>query len=288
MIEIGIIFALGVALIKGIQSVYQRKNALDTDEFVTAWSSRAFGLPVLLFAIAYQGVPDLGAKFFMMAVPQSAVIALTSILIAKAFKESDASIVTPMFALSPILVLGTSFIILSENPSLLGLIGIVLITAGAYLLKIEESKKILDPLKKLWEERGVQLILAVILIYSVTANIDKIGVKESSAVMWPLTVYFLSTLFMTPVMIKKSKGWRQKISKDWRPLALLGLLGGASIILQMAAFELTLVSYVVAIKRLSIPVAVILSFLMLKEKDSFKERMEGSILMVIGAVLISI
>lgn len=288
MIEIGIIFALGVALIKGIQSVYQRKNALDTDEFVTAWSSRAFGIPVLLFAIAYQGIPDLSAKFFLMAVPQSAVIALTSILIAKAFKESDASIVTPMFALSPILVVGTSFIILSETPSLLGLIGIVLITAGAYLLKIEESKNILDPLKKLWEERGVQLILVVILIYSVTANIDKIGVKESSAVMWPLTVYFLSTLFMTPVMMKKSHGWRQKIEEQWKPLALLGLLGGASIILQMAAFELTLVSYVVAIKRLSIPVAVILSFLMLKEKDSFKERMEGSILMVIGAILISI
>lgn len=94
MIEIGIIFAIGVALIKGIQSVYQRKNALDTDEFVTAWSSRAFEIPVLLFAIAYQGVPELTPKFFMMAIPQSAVIALTSILIAKAFKESDASIVT--------------------------------------------------------------------------------------------------------------------------------------------------------------------------------------------------
>lgn len=65
-------------------------------------------------------------------------------------------------------------------------------------------------------------------------------------------------------------------------------MGGASIILQMTAFELTLVSYVVAIKRLSIPMTVVLSFLMLKEKDSFKERMEGSILMVIGAILISI
>lgn len=288
MIELGILFALGVAMFKGLQSVYQRKNALDTDEFVTAWSSRVFGLPILLFAIAYQGIPNLTAKFWIMAVPQSAVIALTSILIAKAFKESDASIVTPMFALSPILVVGTSFIILSETPSLLGLLGILLITAGAYLLKIEESKKLLDPIRKLWDERGVQLILVVIVIYSVTANIDKIGVQESSAVMWPLTIYTLSSLFMTPVMMKKSRNWKEKISQDWKPLALLGLLGGASIILQMAAFELTLVSYVVAIKRLSIPIAIVLSFVMLREKESFKERMEGSILMVIGALLISI
>lgn len=288
MIETGVMLAFGVALFKGLQSVYQRKNALDTDEYVTAWSSRAFGLPVLVFAIAYQGIPDLTSKFFMMAIPQSAVIALTSILIAKAYKESDASIVTPMFALSPILVIGTSFIILGETPSLLGLIGIFLITVGAYVLKIEESKNILDPLKKLWEERGVQLILVVILIYSVTANIDKIGVQESSAVMWPLTVYFLSSVFMTPVMMKRSNKWKQKIHRDWRPLALLGVLGGASIILQMMAFELTLVSYVVAIKRLSIPIAVVLSFLMLREKESFKERIEGSILMIIGGILISI
>ncbi len=288
MIELGIVFAFGVAMFKGLQSVYQRKNALDTDEFVTAWSSRVFGLPILLIAITYQGIPDLTAKFFMMAVPQSAVIALTSILIAKAFKESDASIVTPMFALSPILVVGTSFIILSENPSLLGLLGIFLITAGAYLLKIKDAKKALDPIKKLWDERGVQLILIVILIYSVTANIDKIGVQESSAVMWPLTIYTISSIFMTPVMMRKSDKWKNKIRKDWKPLALLGLLSGASIILQMAAFELTLVSYVVAIKRLSIPITVVLSLFMLKETDDFKERIEGSTLMVIGAILISV
>lgn len=113
-----------------------------------------------------------------------------------------------MFALSPILVVGTSFIILGETPSILGLTGIFLITIGAYLLKIKESKKILDPLKKLWEERGVQLILVVILIYSVTANIDKIGVQESSAVIWPLAVYFFSSVFMTPVMMRKSDNWR--------------------------------------------------------------------------------
>jgi uncharacterized membrane protein len=287
MIKLGIILALGVALFKGVQSVYQRKNALETDEFVTAWSSRVFGLPVLGLAIIYDGVPKLSSEFALYAVPVSAVIALTSILIAKAFKESDASIVTPMFALSPILVVGTSFLILKETPSLLGLAGIVLITLGAYILKLEESKKLLDPFKKLWSERGVQIIIMVILIYSITANIDKIGVQKSSPIMWPLTIYLLSSAIMTPIMMKKSDKWKSNLREDWKPLGLLGLLGGASIILQMTAIKLTLVSYVIAIKRLSIPIAVILSFLMLKEKDSFKERIAGSALMVIGAILIS-
>ena len=288
MIKLGLVLAFGVAMIKGLQSIYQRENALDTDEFVTAWSSRAFGLPVLALAILYQGVPNLTLKFIMLAIPQAAVIALTSVIISKAFKESDASIVTPMFALSPILVVGTSFVILGETPSPLGLVGILLITLGAYILKIKESNNLLDPIKKLWDEKGIKLILIVILIYSVTSNIDKIGVNESSTVMWPLTIYLLSSIFMTPIMIKKSSDWRQKIKKDWKPLSLLGLLGGTSIILQMMAFKLTLVSYVVAIKRISIPITVVLGLLMLEEKEGFKERIEGSILMAIGAILISI
>jgi len=126
------------------------------------------------------------------------------------------------------------------------------------------------------------------LIYSVTANIDKLGVKMSSAVMWPLAIYFLSSMFLMPVMMKKSDGWKSKIKRDWKPLGLLGALGGASIILQMMAFEITNVSYVVSIKRLSIPITVVFSFFMLNERDSFKQRISGSAIMIIGALLISL
>lgn len=286
--EVGLILAFGVALIKGLQSVYQRKNALGTDEFVTAFSSRVFGLPVLLAALLYTGLPELGIKFFLLAVPQSLVIAFTSILIAKAYKESDTSIVTPMFAISPVLVMGTSFLMLGETPSLLGGFGVILIAFGAYTLKANKTDTLLDPIKKLWKERGVQLIMAVILIYSITANTDKIGVNMSSPIMWPLTVYTLSSLFMLPVMMKKSEGWMEKVKTEWKPLALLGVLGGTSIILQMTALKLTLVSYVVAIKRLSIPVAVIFSYLMLRETEGFYQRITGSVLMAAGVVLISL
>ncbi|PSH00543.1 MAG: hypothetical protein BRC30_02975 [Nanohaloarchaea archaeon SW_7_46_7] len=286
--ELGILLAFIVAAIKGFQSIYQRKNALGTDEFITAFSSRAFGVPMLLIAIAFYGVPEIGLKFFLLAIPQSLAIAGASIIIAKAYKESDASIVTPMFSLSPLLLLFTSFFMLGELPNIRGAIGIVLITFGAYTLKIGEAKKFLDPIKKLWEERGVQLILIVIILYSFTANIDKIGVKMSSPVMWPITIYVMSSIFMFPVMVKRSPRWKQQIQTEWKPLAILGGLGAITIILQMTAIEITLVSYFVAIKRLSIPLTVIFSYLLLDEKDSFRERITGSAIMLIGAILITV
>lgn len=66
---------------------------------------------------------------------------------------------------------------LGELPDLNGTIGIVLIAFGVYSLKIKDAKNILDLIKELWKEKGDQSILIVILLYSVTANIDKIGVK---------------------------------------------------------------------------------------------------------------
>lgn len=288
MIETGLILAFTVAMMKGLQSIYQRKDALDTDEFVTAFSSRMFGLPVLLTALFFRGIPDLSMRFFMLAIPLGAVTAFASVLIAKAYKESDASIVTPMFAISPLLVLFTSFIILGEVPDLLGGIGVVLIAVGAYVLKLDESTGALDPLRKLWEEKGVRIIMVVILLYSVTANIDKIGVQMSSPVMWPLATYTISSIFMLPLMMRKSPQWKSKIKNEWKPLGLLGVLGGGAIILQMAALELTLVSYVISIKRLSIPIAVGFSYFMLDEKSGFKDRMIGSLLMVAGVILISV
>lgn len=286
LIELGIILATLVALMTGLKSVYQRLNAVDTDEFVTAWASRFFGVPVLLVAIFYRGIPELSMKYFLISLPYGFVVALASVLIAKAYKASDASIVTPMFALSPVLVLFTSFFILGEVPDLKGIIGVLIIAFGAYILKAQEADGFLDPFRKLWDERGVQIILLVIILYSVTANIDKIMVGMFSPVMWPLTTYILSSIIMMPLMMKKSQNWRKEVKTDWKPLMILGVLSGGSIILQMAALELTLVSYVVSIKRLSIPITVLLSYFILSEKKDFKERIIGSTVMIIGALLI--
>jgi len=288
MMELGILLALSAAALTGLKSVYQRVNATGTDEFMTAWASRFFGIPVILAALFYQGVPDLPPEYFLVSVPFGFIIALTSILIAKAYKISDASLVTPMFAISPILIIFTSFMMLGEVPDLPGIIGILVIASGAYLLQARDAEGLLDPFRKLSRDRGVQIILLVVIIYSVTANIDKLMVEMSSPIMWPLTTYTLSSVIMLPVMMKKSSGWKHQLRTDWKPLMLLGVLGGTGIILQMAALELALVSYVISIKRLSIPITVVLSYFILGEDTDFRFRLVGSVFMAGGVILISI
>lgn len=283
--ELGLFFAFLTALLKGFQSLFQKKSALETDEYITGWSSRLFGLLILIPVNIYLGIPNLQSSYFLYIIPVGITIAATSVMIAKAYKISDVSIISPMFATGPVLVLITSFLILGEKSGPLGILGVFLTSIGVYFLKKEGSIGLLEPFRKLSKDRGVQIILLVVVIYSVTANVDKLGLKASSPLFWALSVYIISSLFMFPLVVKKSQNWKGKLQSSWKPLTVLGILGGAYISFQMLAFELTLVAHVSSVKRLSILVAVVGGSIIFDE-SSLKERLTGSAFMIAGTILI--
>lgn len=286
-IELGLIFAGVTALAKGVQNVFQKRGVIDTDEFVTGWSSRFFALLILIPLVIYQGLPTITLDVILLVIIPGLAITATSVLIARAYRLSDISLVTPVFAFSPALLLLTSPVMIGEMPSPKGIAGVLMISFGAYFLKIDERKNLLEPFKAFLRDRGVQLAFIVILIYSITANIDKIGVEMSSPIFWALSTHLVSSFFLFPLMVEKTDNWISEVKSSWKDLLIIGLLGGVSIAFQMTAVKLTLVSYVIAIKRLSIPLAVVLGYLVFKE-ENIRGRLFGSLIIVLGAILISI
>jgi uncharacterized membrane protein len=69
-------------------------------------------------------------------------------------------------------------------------------------------------------------------------------------------------------------------------LAPIGLFSALTLIFQMLAINLALVAYVIAIKRTSAILVVLVSLWFFKERD-FKYRLIGSCVMVFGVILIS-
>lgn len=281
----GLGLAFGAAVFKGLKSVYMKKNALDTDEYVTAWSMRFFSIPFLGFAAAFSGIPELNTAFVGAVFSTSVLLTFASVLLAKAHKLSDISLIMPVMAFSPALLLITSPIMVNQVPSIEGVIGVLLVTLGAFYLKSEGKRSLKAPFKGLFKDRGVQLISIVVFIYSITANLDKIGVDNSSPVFWALATNLVTTMLLTPVMYKKSEGWRKSVKDYWKPLTILGALGGFTVILQFTALEKTIVPYVISVKRLSIPITVILGYFTFKEKNVLR-RLIGSLVMVTGAIII--
>lgn len=80
---------------------------------------------------------------------------------------------------------------------------------------------------------------------------------------------------MLPIMLVKSKGNLKAIPKNLGPLIPIGLFGTLTVISQMLAINLTLVAYVISIKRTSAVMSVVFGYLIFKERG-FKEKLTGA------------
>ncbi|MDI6806664.1 MAG: DMT family transporter, partial [Candidatus Aenigmarchaeota archaeon] len=252
-----------------------------------AWSLRFFTLPFLLpllffIPLAYDPV------FLYALLIWGALNVITSILYIKAIKISPLSLTIPMLTFTPLFMLLTSPIILGEFPSIAGIIGICLIVFGSYLLNIQEVRKsLLAPFKALIKEKGPVLMLLVAFIWSITANIDKIAVLHSNPFFYAIVGNVFLSLALFPIMFLKSKQNLKQFPINIKALIPIGLFSALMFIFQLSAIMLTLVVYVIVIKRTSAIFSIFYGRFIFKEVN-IKERLLGTIIMILGVLLISL
>jgi len=285
-----IIFSFLTALFESLKDVLGKKSLEKCNEYIVAWALRLFALPFLipLLLLPTAGSIQEGNRFWIALSAGGTFNLITTILYMKAIKASDLSVTAPMLTFTPLFLLITSPIILGEFPPLSGILGIFLIVAGSYLLHIRESHKgLLAPFKALFTEKGPRLMLIVAVIWSVNANVDKIGIQSSSVILWAISIYTFNIIGMVPVIWIFS---RKEISQLWRfkkTLVPMGFIDSLKALCQLAALQLTLVAYVISIKRTSAIMCVIFGAVIFKEKG-LKERLLGAVVMVLGVILITL
>lgn len=265
----------------GKQGLQQR-----ADEYVMAWAWRLLALPFLLPLLLVFEVRWPAAAFWPALLAGGGLNILTAILYMKAIKASDLSLTVPLVTFTPLFLLITSPLMLGEVPGPLGMAGVIMIVAGSYLLNIKERRRgLLAPLQALLREPGPRLMLAVALIWSLTANIDKIGVQASTPLTWAIAVNAFIALGMLPLVLWRWQTGRSSRALPWPALLPVGLCGGLTTLCQMTAISLAMVPYVIAVKRLSILFSSLAGHLIFGEKG-FRERLAGSTLMLAGVALI--
>jgi drug/metabolite transporter (DMT)-like permease len=266
--------------------LFSKKGAKDIDEYTLAFSLRFFASFLLLPLLFFSGIPEIKSEFWLALLVSGSLNTLTSILYMKALKYSDLSLVKPITAFTPLFLLVTSPLILGEVPSLLGVCGVMLIVLGSYILNIKEIRKdFLAPFKALLREKGVRLMFLVAFLWSISSNFDKIGVTSSSPIFWIVAVHIFLSLSLFPFAYKKLG--KEHFRNSVKILIPVGFASGISLLCQMIAIKLTLVAYVISIKRTSSIISVAFGYFFFKEKN-IKERLLGAAIMVIGAVLIAL
>lgn len=288
---IGIGLSLLVALFKSASEIVSKRNLeVDIDPYVNAWALRAFALPLLLVALFVLGVPDsVGSNFWKALAVSGPISIVGTVLYMKGLEASDLSIMSPLAALSPLLVLITSPIIVQEFPSPIGLIGVMLTTVGVYVLELSKKEDgLLEPFRAILREPGAKYMIAMLLLYSVSAPIDKIGVSAGSPIAYTVALHVIAVIGLTPLMLVNGKTPVRELSQENVGLvALIGVLSGISSLIQMTALTFTLVIYVIAIKRAGILFSVAAGSIWFGE-GATRQRIIGSFIIVVGLIIISL
>lgn len=282
------LLAASTAFFESIKDALSKKSLQTSDEFVVAWALSFFTALFLLPLLFFLEVPVLGSQFGLALLVGATINTVSAILYIKAIKSSDLSITLPMIAFTPIFMIFTSPIIVGEWPSGFDCLGILFIVTGAYLLNLKEkSRGYLAPFKALMREKGPKLMLGVAFLWSISGNFDKVGVENSSPIFWAFSVFALISVLLLPVLLYKSRNPVQKIFKALPILGLMGFTYAIAVFCQMQALTLTLVVQVIAIKRTSVLMGVLWGKLFFNEKG-LRERMSGSVTMILGVILMTL
>jgi drug/metabolite transporter (DMT)-like permease len=265
-----------------------KKSLVGSNEYLVAWLRLVFTLPLLIITWFYVPLPPLDNQFykaFLIALP---IELITVVLYIKALKASPLSLTLPFLSITPVALIIASYVVLGEEVSACGGVGIFLIAAGSYILNIRRTKEgIWAPFRAIAKERGSVLMICVAVLYSVTSSFGKMAIEHSSPLFFGVTYFTALTLFFTPVGLWKArKEWRLfPWSRNLRNLLLCGLFYGIMVITQMTAMHLTNVAYMISVKRVSLLIGVVYGYLFFRE-GYIKERFTGALLMFTGFVLV--
>jgi drug/metabolite transporter (DMT)-like permease len=284
-----------------------KKYLQTSDPFILAAGGYTCSGIILLFISWLRGFPPIGHAFFG-ALIASSLLGMFSILLSfAALRHTDISLAVPMISFTPLFLIITSFVLLREVPSLIGITGIIIIVTGSYVLNLSSShRRFADPFRSIAKNRGVLYMLIVSVLYAVAINFDKMIVLNSDPVFGSaITCLILGISFsgmsqgtmvrdmVVPVMgplpdaphrhngeitstpLKNSIG-------QW---AMIGILLSVSAVSINTAYTVQIVPYVIAIKRMSIIMMVVYGAFVFGEKDMVR-RLFGALLMVAGAVMI--
>ncbi|MFP4409245.1 MAG: hypothetical protein ACLFPW_12055 [Spirochaetaceae bacterium] len=239
--------------------------------------------------VAATGVPTISTPFIWSVLLVSFIDAAAVTTLTRTIFISELSDAYPLVALTPVFTLGTSFLLLGELPSLLGLAGVLVIVVGAYLMRVEgDQEGVFKPFRLLFEDPGARYMMLTALLFSLMGPLFKTAAQASSPGVALTTSQWLTTVWLALFYLYRGtfRGTVREIRRHFWALAGLSVTNFAQAILTFLAFELTFVAYVASVKRTGILFTVLFGYLAFGEKGALRGAGAG-LVMLAGVILVS-
>ena len=197
----------------------------------------------------------------------------------KSYQYGDLSFVYPIARGGSVLVIGLiSILILEANINLTGIIGIVLICVGLFMISFLTAKK--------FNRSAFIIAITTASLIATYTILDGVAVRRSenafSFIYWMLLLNGIPMLiyaFFSQSGFKKKNSYKMK---DGILAGILAILGYGLVVWSMQFIE---IAYVSSIREISIVIATLFSFYLLKEADA-RKRVMPSIIICTGITIL--
>lgn len=288
MSNLWIILALVSAFTLATSDALTKKALALHNEYLIAWLRLVLSLPFLLLTMLFVPVPSLDADFFIAFSCALPLEIIAIIFYIKALRISPLNLTLPFLSLTPVFLIIIPYILLGEEVSFYGAVGVLLIASGGYTLNLREFKKgLLEPFAAIRKEKGSVFMITVAAIYAVTSSLSKMAIEHSSPIFFAAAYITTVVILFTPIALYKGRTELRLIFNNGaiKSALLPGLFSSLMIISNMLALSLAKVAYMISVKRLSLLIGVIYGYILFKE-PRIKERLLGTALMVAGFALV--
>ncbi len=263
------------------------KQSRDKTIFIW-WMFLCSCLLMTVLATTLDLFPTVTGRSLVLAAAAACCFVLYHWLGGFAYRQGDLSVTYPLAQTAMFWVPIWGVLFLRENLSLIGIVGIVLIAAGAYAIQLRGlgPRDLFRPFGQITNP-SVVAALGAGLVYSVGVIFDKVGVDAYSAFGFTYVLVIFMTLFMSLNLLRPRYRGRILQSRQESPYLLIG--AGPVIVASFLSFryglQLAPVSYAVPVRQVSLLIGVVIGLLWLREPFG-RIRLTSTILILAGVFLI--
>lgn len=209
----------------------------------------------------------------------------------RSIKLGELSTVIPFTKLNPVFTGILAAVFLTETITAVNGVGIILVTAGSYVILKDDGHDLLDPIRRFKASDAPKLGAASALVFSIAAIADRFATQSISPKLYTYFIYLFMTAGLTLyIYIKEEKVFseaRDNFLADRKLYTLTGLGAAIASYLIFYSFSQAEASKVIPVMQLQVFISVIAGITLFNE-GNVKEKIIGSAILVAGVIMTAI
>lgn len=285
------ILALLSAILSAAAALSQKKILFKTDALEFSFVLSVFNI-FTSFPLWYAAnFSDLSIISLALLFLKTLIASIAFLNVMLALKNMEISGALPLMVLTPGIVAIFAFFILGEILTVGGIVGLILLTIGTYILELKKNKNFFDPFKVFIKSKKHRYILTALACFTITSIMDKTLMKNYKLNPQLMVIFqqiFSAVCFTGFLYLKKQNPFSVFRKIDIKNLQFIFLVSIFTIgyrYFNFAAMKIAPISLVLSVKRLSVLFATLIGGKIFSE-SRMMQKIIATLILLSGTYLI--